>query len=47
MSYILDANIKQKESANKSDRSNLVKDSDLNLKLGTLATKAEQYKIVL
>ena len=38
---ILDAKIKQNELVNKFDITNLVKDSDLNAKLGTLATKAE------
>ena len=38
---ILDARIKQNELVNKFDITNLVKDSDLNAKLGTLATKAE------
>ena len=37
----LDAKIKEKEIVNKSDISNLVKNSDLNTKLSTLATKAE------
>ena len=38
---ILDTRIKQNELVNKFDITNLVKDSDLNAKLGTLATKAE------
>ena len=50
MSEILDANIKEKELVDKSNISNLVKNSDLNIKLQTLATKAflkaEQDKIV-
>ena len=50
MSEILDANIKEKELVDKSNISNLVKNSDLNIKLKTLATKAflkaEQDKIV-
>ena len=49
-SDILDAKIKQKELINKSHISNLVRNSDFNTKLATLATKtelkAEQYKIV-
>ena len=49
-SDILHAKIKQKELVSKSDISNLVKISDLNTKLPTLATKAdlkaEQDKIV-
>ena len=36
-----DANIKQKELVNNSDMSNIKKNSDLNIKLATLATKAE------
>ena len=40
-SDILDIKIKQKELVNKSDISNLVKDSDLNQKLAILETKAE------
>ena len=47
---LLVANIKQKELLHKSNISNLVKNSDLNTKLATLATraelKAEQDKIV-
>ena len=47
---ILDAKIKQKELANKSDISNIVENFDLNAKLTSLATKAglkaEQDKIV-
>ena len=47
---ILDGKIKQKEIVTKSDISNLMKKSDLNTKLRTLATKAElkveQDKIV-
>ena len=47
---MVDAKIKQKELANKSDVPNLIKNSDLNTKLTTLATKvelkAEQYKII-
>ena len=39
-SDILDAKIKQKELVNKSDISVLVKNSDLDTKLGTLARKA-------
>ena len=39
MSDILDAKIKQKELVNKSDISNLVKNSDLKTKLKSLATK--------
>ena len=39
-SDILDAKIKQKELVNKSDISILVKNSDLDTKLGTLARKA-------
>ena len=50
MSEILDANIKEKELVDKSNISNLVKNSDLNIKLKTLGTKAflkaEQDKIV-
>ena len=38
---IIDARIKQKELISKSDNSNLVKDFDLNTRLGTLATKPE------
>ena len=49
-SDILDVKIKQKELVNKSNISNLVKNSDLNTKLAKLATKAElkakQDKIV-
>ena len=49
-SDILHAKIKQKELVNKSHISNLVKNSDLNTNLSTLATKAElkaeQDKIV-
>ena len=40
-SKILDAKIKEKVLANKSNISNLVKNSDLNTKLTALATKAE------
>ena len=36
-----DANIKQKELVNNSDMSNIIKNSSLNIKLATLATKAE------
>ena len=36
------AKIKQKEFVNKSNISNLVKNSDLNTKLATLATKANR-----
>ena len=36
-----DAKVKQKESCNKPDISNLVKHSELNTKLSTLARKAE------
>ena len=50
MSDILDAKIRQKELVNKSDISNLVKNSDLNTELVTLSSKAElkaeQDKIV-
>ena len=50
LSDIIAAQIKQKELVNKSDISNLVKSSDLNTQLETLATewklKAEQDKIV-
>ena len=50
MSDILDAKIKQKELANRSNISNLVKKSDLNAKLATFSTKADlkvgQYKNV-
>ena len=49
-SEILDIKIKQEKLVNKSDIPNLVKNSDLNIKLATLATKAElkaeQHKIV-
>ena len=38
---ILDAKIKEKRLLSKSHISNLVKNSDLNMKLATLATKAE------
>ena len=41
MSDILDAKVKEKELLDKSNISNLVKNSDLNLKLKTSATKAE------
>ena len=41
MSEILDAKIKQKELVNKSDISNLARNSDLNTRLTTLATKSE------
>ena len=41
MSEILDAKRKQKELVNKSDISNLARNSDLNTKLTTLATKSE------
>ena len=40
-SNVLDTKIKQKELVNKSDIFNLIRDSGLNTKLGTLATKAE------
>ena len=40
-SETFDANIKQKELVNNSDMSNIKKNSDLNIKLATLATKAE------
>ena len=40
-SEIIDAKIKEKRLVNKSDFFNLVKQSDLNTKLATLATKAE------
>ena len=40
-SDILDAKIKQKELVNKSDISNLIKNSGLIIKLTTLATKAK------
>ena len=40
-SDILDPKIKQKQLLNKSDISNLIKDSDFKTKLRTLATKAE------
>ena len=40
-SDILDTKIEQKELVNKSDICNLVKNSDLNIKLATLATKAQ------
>ena len=47
---MLDANIKEKELANKYALSNLVKNADLNTKLATVASKtelkAEQNKIV-
>ena len=43
-SDIRDAEIKQKEWVNKSDISNLVKNSDFNTKLATLAAKAELIK---
>ena len=43
-SDVPDAKIKQKEWVNKSDISNLVKNSDLNTKLATLATKVELIK---
>ena len=42
----LDAKVRQKECVNKSSISNFVKNSELNTKLSTLATKAEQDKIV-
>ena len=49
-SEILDVMIKQKKLVNKSDISDLVKNSDLNTKLAILAVeaelKAEQDKIV-
>ena len=49
-SDIIDAKIKQKELVDKPHISNLAKNSDLNTKLATLATKAElkeeQNKIV-
>ena len=38
---IFDAKIKEKELADKSNISNLVKNPDLNIKLESLATKAE------
>ena len=40
-SETFDANIKQKELVNNSDMSNIIKNSNLNIKLSTLATKAE------
>ena len=40
-SATLDAKIKQKELLNKTNFSDLIKDSDLNTKLATLATKVE------
>ena len=40
-SETFDANMKQKELVNSSDMSNIIKKSDLNIKLTTLATKAE------
>ena len=50
MSGILDEKIKEKELIDKSNISNLIKNSDFNRKLKTLATKAElkveQEKIV-
>ena len=50
MSCILDEKIKEKELIDKSNISNLIKNSDFNRKLKTLATKAElkveQEKIV-
>ena len=50
MSDILDGKIKQKQLVRKSDISNFVKNSDLNIKIGTLAIKTElnteQDKIV-
>ena len=41
---LLDAKIKQKELVNKSDISNLVKNSDLNTNIAPLTTKAELKK---
>ena len=41
MSDILDAKITRKELLNKSDISNLIKNSDLNTKLKTLTAKAD------
>ena len=50
MSDTLNSKIKQRKLVNESNISSLVKDSDLNTKLGTLAAKvelkAEQDKIV-
>ena len=40
-SETFDANIKQKELVNNSYMSNIIKNSDLNINLATLATKAE------
>ena len=49
-SDILDAKVKENKLVDQSDNSNLVKNSDLNTKIATLATKAEvkleQDKIV-